>query len=123
MPAGHPPDRGHSLPSLAGLGLWALCLLLETAGIVARALTGPAELFGPLPGPLPGLAPSLAPGCLVIDTWMPAFSGLKLRERLAAKGVDGPTVVISGHGEIEACRTALRNNAIDVLSKPVANRI
>lgn len=30
-----------------------------------------------------------------------------------------PTVIISGHGDIEACRRAFRNGAIDFLSKPV----
>lgn len=50
---------------------------------------------------------------------MPVISGLKLQEQLAARGVDWPTVVISGHGDIEACRRAFRNGAMDFLSKPV----
>ena len=50
---------------------------------------------------------------------MPAISGLKLQEKLNAAGVTWPTVVISGHGDIEACRKAFRNGAIDFLSKPV----
>jgi FixJ family two-component response regulator len=50
---------------------------------------------------------------------MPAISGLKLQERLAGQGIDWPTIVISGHGDIEACRRAFRNGAVDFLSKPV----
>jgi FixJ family two-component response regulator len=49
----------------------------------------------------------------------PAISGLKLQEKLTEKGVSWPTVIISGHGDIEACRRAFRNGAIDFLSKPV----
>jgi FixJ family two-component response regulator len=50
---------------------------------------------------------------------MPVISGLKLQEQLAEKNVDWPVIVISGHGDIEACRRAFRNGAIDFLSKPV----
>lgn len=50
---------------------------------------------------------------------MPAISGLKLQEKLNGRGISWPTVVISGHGDIEACRRAFRNGAIDFLSKPV----
>ena len=50
---------------------------------------------------------------------MPVMSGLKLQEQLAALGIDWPTIVISGHGDIDACRRAFRNGAVDFLSKPV----
>uniref|UniRef100_UPI000368E272 response regulator transcription factor n=1 Tax=Pusillimonas noertemannii TaxID=305977 RepID=UPI000368E272 len=53
------------------------------------------------------------------DIRMPAISGLKLQERLVEQGIDWPTIVISGHGDIEACRRAFRNGAVDFLSKPV----
>lgn len=89
----------------------ALCLLLSTVGIEAKAFPGPTEFLAALE--------TLAPGCLIIDIRMPAISGLKLQERLTARGVDWPTVVISGHGDIEACRRAFRNGAVDFLSKPV----
>ena len=64
-------------------------------------------------------ARGLTAGCLILDIRMPAISGLKLQEKLAAQGIDWPTVIISGHGDIEACRRAFRNGAIDFLSKPV----
>lgn len=50
---------------------------------------------------------------------MPVITGLKLQEKLAELGVDWPTIVMSGHGDIEACRRAFRNGAVDFLSKPV----
>jgi FixJ family two-component response regulator len=63
--------------------------------------------------------PRLEPGCLILDIRMPAISGLKLQEQLRAEGINWPTIVISGHGDIEACRRAFRNGAVDFLSKPV----
>ncbi|MCC0039501.1 MAG: response regulator transcription factor [Brucellaceae bacterium] len=89
----------------------ALCLLLSTVGIGVKAFPGPEELLQALP--------TLDPGCLILDIRMPAISGLRLQEKLNAAGVTWPTVVISGHGDIEACRNAFRNGAIDFLSKPV----
>ena len=89
----------------------ALSLLLSTVGIDVRTFAGPEDFLSALP--------KLDSGCLILDIRMPAISGLKLQERLTANGVDWPTVVISGHGDIEACRKAFRNGAIDFLSKPV----
>lgn len=89
----------------------ALSLLLSTVGIDVRAFPGPEDFLQALP--------KLDPGCLILDIRMPAISGLKLQERLTASGVNWPTVVMSGHGDIEACRKAFRNGAIDFLSKPV----
>lgn len=89
----------------------ALSLLLETVGLNVRSFASPETFLNQ--------ATSLVPGCLILDIRMPAISGLKLQEKLTDQGIDWPTVVISGHGDIEACRRAFRNGAIDFLSKPV----
>lgn len=89
----------------------ALSLLLSTVGIDVSVFADPEAFLDRLE--------KLAPGCLILDIRMPQISGLKLQEKLTARGVDWPTVVISGHGDIEACRKAFRNGAIDFLSKPV----
>lgn len=89
----------------------ALTLLLETVGLSVRSFASPEVFLNQ--------AASLVPGCLILDIRMPAISGLKLQEKLTDQGVSWPTVVISGHGDIEACRRAFRNGAIDFLSKPV----
>ncbi|MGJ8571988.1 MAG: response regulator transcription factor [Hoeflea sp.] len=89
----------------------ALTLLLETVGLTVRSFASP-EIFL-------NQADKMTPGCLILDIRMPAISGLKLQEKLSEQGVFWPTVVISGHGDIEACRRAFRNGAIDFLSKPV----
>ncbi|TMM51697.1 response regulator transcription factor [Sulfitobacter sabulilitoris] len=89
----------------------ALTLLLETVGLDVRSFASPETFLNQASG--------LTPGCLVLDIRMPAISGLKLQEKLNAQGMTWPTVIISGHGDIEACRRAFRNGAIDFLSKPV----
>jgi FixJ family two-component response regulator len=89
----------------------ALTLLLETVGLNVRSFAEPEGFLGQ--------ATSLVPGCLILDIRMPAISGLKLQEKLNNLGINWPTVVISGHGDIEACRRAFRNGAIDFLSKPI----
>lgn len=89
----------------------ALSLLLETVGLNVRSFASPETFLNQ--------AADLPPGCLILDIRMPAISGLKLQEKLSAQEIHWPTVVISGHGDIEACRRAFRNGAIDFLSKPV----
>jgi FixJ family two-component response regulator len=89
----------------------ALSLLLSTVGMEVTTFAEPQAFLSRLDG--------LAPGCLVIDIRMPVVSGLKLQEKLLERGVDLPTIIISGHGDIEACRRAFRNGAVDFLSKPI----
>lgn len=89
----------------------ALTLLLETIGIRVRSFASPEVFLSQLD--------ALEPGCLILDIRMPVISGLKLQEKLTERGIDWPTVVISGHGDIAACRRAFRNGAIDYLGKPV----
>lgn len=89
----------------------ALALLLSTIGLEVSGFADPTVFLGQVP--------RLAPGCLILDIRMPAITGLKLQETLLAQGVDWPTIVISGHGDIEACRRAFRNGAVDFLSKPI----
>lgn len=89
----------------------ALSLLLETVGINVTAFLQPTVFLRRLP--------NLTPGCIILDIRMPQISGLKLQERLVSSGCNWPIIVISGHGDIEACRKAFQSGAIDFLSKPI----
>ncbi|WP_054308382.1 response regulator [Mesorhizobium sp. 1M-11] len=89
----------------------ALSLLLSTVDMKVTGFADPQAFLAQVA--------RLEPGCLILDIRMPVISGLKLQERLAEQGVDWPTIVISGHGDIEACRRAFRNGAVDFLSKPI----
>ena len=89
----------------------ALSLLLRTSGFEVRSFENGLVFLEALPG--------LAPGCLIVDIRMPHLTGLRLQERLAEAGCDWPAIVITGHGDIEACRRAFRSGAVDFLTKPI----
>ncbi|MCA0406683.1 MAG: response regulator [Proteobacteria bacterium] len=89
----------------------ALALLLRTLGYT---VTAHAEAQGFL-----AAVNVLEPGCIVTDIRMPMLSGLKLQERLREAGCAFPVVVITGHGDVEACRRAFQHGAVDFLTKPV----
>lgn len=57
-------------------------------------------------------------GCVIADIRMPGMSGLQLQTELAARGSKLPVVIITGHGDVNAARTAFRAQAIDFLEKP-----
>ena len=89
----------------------ALKLLLETVGMEAVAYTDPQAFLSQLP--------SLLQGCIVLDIRMPSISGLRLQERLGELGCKWPVIIITGHGDIDACRKAFKHGAVDFLSKPI----
>ncbi len=64
-----------------------------------------------------------APGCIVTDVRMPGLSGLQLLERLGAEAGGWPVVVVTGHGDVAACRRAFRGGAVDFLTKPVDEQV
>lgn len=88
-----------------------LSLLLHTIGLDVYSFATPNDFLASLD--------KLEPGCLILDIRMPQISGLKLQEILAERATGWPTIIISGHGDIQSCRRAFRNGAMDFLSKPV----
>jgi len=62
----------------------------------------------------PGMA-----GCLVVDVRMPGLSGLELHDRLIAMGIELPTIVVTGHGDVPMAVTAFRKGAVDFVEKPL----
>lgn len=90
----------------------------EALGLLLRTLGFTVEVHDSATGFL-GKLPSLQPGCIVTDLRMPMLSGLKLQERLAEAECPFPVVVITGHGDVEACRRAFQRGAVDFLTKPV----
>ena len=57
--------------------------------------------------------------CAILDIRMPQISGLALQEMLQGQAINMPLVFITGHGDVEQCRRAFKNGAIDFLTKPV----
>jgi DNA-binding NtrC family response regulator len=59
-----------------------------------------------------------APACLVVDLCLPGMSGLDLHGELARTGVDAPTILLTGHGDIATSVRAMKAGALDSLTKP-----
>ncbi len=61
---------------------------------------------------------SEGPSCLILDVKMPGLSGFDLQEELSAASYAMPIIFITGHGDIPSSVKAMKNGAVDFLSKP-----
>jgi FixJ family two-component response regulator len=59
------------------------------------------------------------PKCLVLDVRMPGQSGLDLHRQLKEANTEIPTVFITGHGDIPMTVQAMKQGAMEFLTKPV----
>lgn len=89
----------------------ALSLLLQTYGMTVEAFADPATFLAHLD--------TARPGCMLIDLRMPMISGLQLQQKLTERGIDWPIIMITGHGDVNACRRAFKAGVMDFLSKPI----
>jgi FixJ family two-component response regulator len=67
---------------------------------------------------LEGVAPKRA-GCVVLDVQMPGVDGMALQSRLRNAGYGLPIVFLTGHGTIPMSVQAMKDGAMDFLTKPV----
>lgn len=58
-------------------------------------------------------------GCVVVDLRMPVLSGLDVQRTLVTRGVALPLIFVSGQADVQAAVTAMKEGAIDFLSKPI----
>jgi FixJ family two-component response regulator len=58
------------------------------------------------------------PCCLVLDVRLPWMSGLELQRKLKADGCQIPIVFITGHGDIPMSVEAMKQGAVEFLTKP-----
>jgi FixJ family two-component response regulator len=58
------------------------------------------------------------PICLVLDVRMPGLNGLGLQEAIETRGACEQIVFITGHGDVPTATQAMKNGAIDFLTKP-----
>ena len=56
--------------------------------------------------------------CLIADIRMPGMSGLELQERLKAERCGIPIIFITAHGDAKMRIRAMRDGAVEFLSKP-----
>ncbi|MFC4425026.1 response regulator transcription factor [Deinococcus navajonensis] len=89
----------------------ALAFLLSTVGLQVKAFGDGLALQDELePGDV---------GCLLLDIRMPHLSGLQVQAQLRARGVDLPIIIMTGHGNVDLCRRAFQQGAVDFLEKPI----
>ena len=62
---------------------------------------------------------STVPGCLVLDVAMPDLDGLQLQQMLAEAGQTLPIVFLTGNADVPASVKAMKQGAVDLLTKPV----
>jgi len=60
-----------------------------------------------------------APACLILDVRMPGQSGLDLQRELRGTGIHIPIVFLTGHGDIPMTVRAMKEGAMEFLTKPV----
>ncbi len=58
------------------------------------------------------------PSCLVLDVRLPGLSGLDLQRELTQSGEPIPIVFITGHGDIPMSVRAIKQGAVEFLTKP-----
>jgi FixJ family two-component response regulator len=61
----------------------------------------------------------MAPGCLLLDICMPGLNGIELQRELAASPAARPIVFLTGMGDIQTSVHAMKEGAVDFLTKPV----
>jgi FixJ family two-component response regulator len=58
------------------------------------------------------------PSCLVLDVRLPGLSGLDLQKELAKANIRLPIIFMTGHGDIPMSVKAMKDGAVDFLTKP-----
>jgi RNA polymerase sigma factor (sigma-70 family) len=64
-----------------------------------------------------------AAGCVLLDVRLRDMSGLELQRRLVEKGFHLPIIFITGHGEVNMAVQAMKNGAVDFVTKPFDDQL
>ncbi|MBB6409225.1 FixJ family two-component response regulator [Mesorhizobium sangaii] len=89
----------------------------ETLGSLVRSVGLQANLFGHVREFLAAARPE-GPACLVLDVRLPGRSGLEFQRDLATDNIHIPIIFITGHGDIPMTVRAMKDGAIEFLTKP-----
>ena len=89
--------------------------LLDSVGLPVRTYATAAEFLAD--------HDPAQPGCLVLDVRMPGMSGLDLQAELSRRGVELPTIVITGRAEVPMAVRAVKAGAIDFIEKPFSDQL
>ena len=89
-----------------------LSLLLNSVGLEVQTFSG-AQAF------LSRSSLDCRPACLLLDVRMPGMSGLALQKELDRKGAEIPIIIMTGYGDVDTCKQAMKGGAFDFLEKPL----
>jgi len=89
----------------------SLPVLMETAGLKAECFAS-AEAFLDACGPE-------REGCLLLDVRMPGLSGPQLQAELARRNIALPVIFLTGYADLATGVDAMKQGAMDFLTKPV----
>ena len=93
----------------------ALRRLLKASGLGALSFESAEDLLNS--GRLSEIA------CLIADVRMPGISGLELQARLKTEGCEIPIIFITAHGDAKMRIQAMRDGAVEFLTKPFDNAV
>jgi FixJ family two-component response regulator len=91
--------------------------LRESLGRLLRSVDLRAQLFASVSEFLNAGRPNGA-ACLVLDVRLPGKSGLDFQRELQAADIHLPIIFITGHGDIPMSVQAMKDGAIEFLTKP-----
>jgi FixJ family two-component response regulator len=91
--------------------LRALARLLSANGLQVRAFLSASEFLDH--------HDPYSIGCAVVDLALPDMSGLELQEALLHSCGERPVIFITGQGDIPSSVRAMKQGAVDFLTKPV----
>ena len=89
----------------------SLTRLLASAGYAVEAFPAAREFLA--------REQYAGPCCLVLDVRMPGLSGLDVQQTLAAAGRRMSIIFATGHVDVPMSVKAMKNGAVDLLTKPV----
>jgi FixJ family two-component response regulator len=89
----------------------------ESLGSLMRSVGLQFKALGSLPEFLELSRPE-GPTCLVLDVRLPGRSGLDFQRELLAADIHIPIIFITGHGDIRMSVQAMKNGALEFLTKP-----
>lgn len=67
-------------------------------------------------------ANTASPGCILLDIRMPEMSGLQVLEAIAERQLVWPVLILTGHADLSAAITSLKQGALEFLQKPSRKR-
>jgi FixJ family two-component response regulator len=62
-------------------------------------------------------------GCVILDVSMPGLDGLALQHSLATQGRHPAIIFLTGLADVPLCASAMREGAVDFLTKPVGEEV